>query len=143
MLSGSGTSKSLIASCKTLWGSTQTIPTWFFAAAQVTVVPAYDATGFVDDPQLQARGVLIGMEDAELASPPVHAIYPATGFLAAAAALKRVYKDLLQHGLFGPAAERLLSFEAMHSSIGFDEVWQRDRKLSTPVNRSSVNENKE
>ena len=62
-------------------------------------------------------------------------IYPATGFLAAAAALERAYKDLLQHGLSGPAADRLLSFEAMHSLMGFDEVWQRDRTLNTSVNR--------
>ena len=106
----------------------------FFAAAQVTAVSACDATGF-DDPQLQARGVLIEMEDAELASPPTHAISPATGFLAAAAALERVYKDLLQHRLSGSVAERLLGFEAMYSLMSFDEVWQRNRELNTSVSR--------
>ena len=59
------------------------------------------------------------------------AIYPATGFLAAAAALECVYKDLLQHGSSTPAADRLLSFEAMHSLMGFDEVWRRDREPGT------------
>ncbi len=56
------------------------------------------------------------------------AIYPATGFLAAAAALEQVYKDLLQHGSSRLAADRLLSFEAIHSLMGFDEVWRRDRE---------------
>ncbi len=37
------------------------------------------------------------------------AIYPASGFLAAAAAVERVYKDLLQHGSSTPAADRLLT----------------------------------
>ena len=59
------------------------------------------------------------------------AIYPATGFLAAAAALERVYKDLLQRGVSMPAADRLLSFGAMHSLMGFEEVWQRDREFAT------------
>ncbi len=63
------------------------------------------------------------------------AIYPATGFLAAAAAVERVYKDLLQHGSSTPAADRLLSFDAMHSLMGFDEVWRRDRELSTSARR--------
>lgn len=63
------------------------------------------------------------------------AIYPVTGFLAAAAAVERVYKDLLQHGSSTPAADRLLSFEAMHSLMGFDEVWRRDRELSTSAHR--------
>ena len=59
------------------------------------------------------------------------ASYPATGFLAVSAALEHVYKDLLQHGSSGPAADRLLSFEAMHSLMGFDEVWRRDREPGT------------
>ena len=63
------------------------------------------------------------------------ATYPATGFLAAAAVLERVYKDLLQHGSSTLAADRLLSFEAMHSLMGFDEVWRRDRELGTSASR--------
>lgn len=48
----------------------------FFAAAQVTVGPVYDAAGFGDDPHVQARGVLVEMEDAELGSLPMHAVCP-------------------------------------------------------------------
>jgi len=48
----------------------------FFAAAQVTVGPVYDAAGFGDDPHVQARGVLVEMEDAELGSVPMHAVCP-------------------------------------------------------------------
>ena len=65
------------------------------------------------------------------------AIYPAAGFLAAAAALEWVYKDLLQHASTTPAADRLLSFDATHMLMGFDVVWQRDRELSTSANRWS------
>ena len=61
------------------------------------------------------------------------AIYPATGFLAATAALERAYKGLLQHGSSTPDSNQLMSFEAMHSLMGFDEVWQRDRKLSASL----------
>lgn len=59
------------------------------------------------------------------------ASYPATGFLAVSAVLEHVYKDLLQHGSSGPPADRLMSYEAMHSLMGFDEVWRRDREPGT------------
>ncbi len=48
----------------------------FFAAAETTVGPVYDAAGFEADPHVQGRGVLVEMEDAELGSIPMHAVVP-------------------------------------------------------------------
>lgn len=57
------------------------------------------------------------------------ALYPASGFLAAAAALERSYSDLIRLGLSRPDTNRLFSFDAMSKLMGFDEVWCRDREL--------------
>ena len=57
------------------------------------------------------------------------ALYPASGFLAVAAALERSYGDLIRHGSSGPDTDRLFSFDAMNKLMGFDEVWRRDREL--------------
>ncbi len=67
----------------------------FFAAAQVTVGPVYDAAGFGDDPHVQARGVLVEMEDAELGSVPMHAVCPRLSDTPGA--LRRPAPDLGQH----------------------------------------------
>ena len=67
----------------------------FFAAAQVTVGPVYDAAGFGDDPHVQARGVLVEMEDAELGSLPMHAVCPR--FSHTPGALRRPAPSLGQH----------------------------------------------
>ncbi|HEV2676400.1 MAG TPA: CoA transferase [Aliidongia sp.] len=48
----------------------------FFGAAEVTVGPVYDASGFETDPHVRGRGVLVEMEDAELGSVPMHAVVP-------------------------------------------------------------------
>ncbi len=48
----------------------------FFAAAETTVGPVYDAAGFEADPHVRERGVLVEMEDAELGSLPMHAVVP-------------------------------------------------------------------
>ncbi len=48
----------------------------FFAAAETTVGPVYDAAGFEADRHVQGRGVLVEMEDAELGSIPMHAVVP-------------------------------------------------------------------
>lgn len=58
------------------------------------------------------------------------AIYPATGFLAAAAALERVYQGLKQHGSSDPIADGLLGFDAMNALMGFEEIWRQDLELS-------------
>ncbi len=48
----------------------------FFEAAEATVGPVYDASGFEKDPHVKGRGVLVEMEDAELGSIPMHAVVP-------------------------------------------------------------------
>ena len=55
----------------------------------------YDAVGFGDDPHVQARGVLVEMEDAELGSVPMHAVCPR--FSHTPGALRRPAPDLGQH----------------------------------------------
>jgi len=67
----------------------------FFAAAQVTVGPVYDAAGFGDDPHVQARGVLVEMEDVELGSLPMHAVCPRLSHTPGA--LRRPAPELGQH----------------------------------------------
>ncbi len=48
----------------------------FFEAAETTVGPVYDASGFEKDPHVRGRGVLVEMEDADLGSIPMHAVVP-------------------------------------------------------------------
>lgn len=59
------------------------------------------------------------------------AIYPVTALLAAAATLERVYKSLMCHGTSNQVADGLLDFNAMNALMGFEELWRRDRELST------------
>lgn len=77
----------------------------FFAAAQVTVGPVYDAAGFGDDPHVQVRGVLVEMEDAELGSLPMHAVCPR--FSHTPGALRCPAPDLGQHD------EEVLAFSSI------------------------------
>jgi crotonobetainyl-CoA:carnitine CoA-transferase CaiB-like acyl-CoA transferase len=67
----------------------------FFEAAQTTVGPVYDASGFEADPHVQGRGVLLEMEDADLGSIPMHAPNPRLS--ATPAALRRPAPALGQH----------------------------------------------
>ena len=48
----------------------------FFEAAETTVGPVYDASGFEADPHVQGRGVLVEMADDDLGSIPMHAVVP-------------------------------------------------------------------
>ncbi len=48
----------------------------FFEAAETTVGPVYDASGFEADPHVQGRGVLVEMADDDLGSVPMHAVVP-------------------------------------------------------------------
>jgi crotonobetainyl-CoA:carnitine CoA-transferase CaiB-like acyl-CoA transferase len=48
----------------------------FFAAAEVTVGPVYNAAGFGNDPHVRGRGILMEMEDADMGSIPMHAVVP-------------------------------------------------------------------
>jgi 2-methylisocitrate lyase-like PEP mutase family enzyme len=56
------------------------------------------------------------------------AIYPATGLLAAAAALASVYGTLKRTGASRDAEAPLYDFEAFNRMIGFEEVWDFDRR---------------
>jgi 2-methylisocitrate lyase-like PEP mutase family enzyme len=60
------------------------------------------------------------------------AIYPATGFLAAAAALASVYGTLKRTGASRDAEAPLYDFDAFHRMIGFEEVWDFDRRYGAP-----------
>ncbi len=91
----------------------------FFAAAQVTVGPVYDAAGFGDDPHIQARGVLVEMEDAQLGSLPMHAVCPR--FSHTPGALRRPAPDLGQH------EEEVLAF----SSIEDGQKCPQDLRVAT------------
>jgi len=59
------------------------------------------------------------------------AIYPGAGFLAAAAAIEHVFKELREAGTSRGAADRLYSFTEMNRLMGFEEVWQFDRDHAT------------
>lgn len=51
------------------------------------------------------------------------AIYPATGFCAAAHAIDRAYRYLLEHGSTRGMPQPLSDLDRMHRLMGFDEVW--------------------
>ena len=67
----------------------------FFAAADTTVGPVYDAAGFEMDPHVQGRGVLVEMEDTDLGSIPMHAVVPRLS--RTPGALRRPAPELGQH----------------------------------------------
>lgn len=56
------------------------------------------------------------------------AIFPATGFLAAAAVLERVYADLIATGSSADCEHTLYSFDAFSRLMGFEAVWAFDRR---------------
>jgi 2-methylisocitrate lyase-like PEP mutase family enzyme len=56
------------------------------------------------------------------------AIYPGTGFMAAAEALRGVYAWLHEHGSTEGLPQPLFPFEEMNRLMGFEEVWAFDRK---------------
>ena len=56
------------------------------------------------------------------------AIYPGTGFMAAAETLRRSYAYLHEHGSTQGMAQPLFGFEEMNKLMGFEEVWAFDRK---------------
>jgi len=59
------------------------------------------------------------------------AIYPASAFLGAAAAIERVYKTIRETGSTKGLEDRLYSFAEMNRLMGFEEVWEFDRKHAT------------
>jgi len=56
------------------------------------------------------------------------AIFPATGFLAAAAALTRAYTALRDQGSTARAGLDLLAFSEMNTLMGFERVWDFERR---------------
>jgi 2,3-dimethylmalate lyase len=59
------------------------------------------------------------------------AIYPAVGFLAAAAALERVYAHLLRQGdSTGLPSAETYGFARMCELMGFPDAWEFERKWS-------------
>jgi 2-methylisocitrate lyase-like PEP mutase family enzyme len=56
------------------------------------------------------------------------AIFPATGFLAAAAALTRAYATLREQGSTARAGLDLLGFGEMNTLMGFERVWDFERR---------------
>lgn len=59
------------------------------------------------------------------------AIYPATGFLATAAALSAAYSTLKSVGTTTKSDLPLYDFEKMNNVVGFDDVWEFDRKYDS------------
>jgi 2-methylisocitrate lyase-like PEP mutase family enzyme len=56
------------------------------------------------------------------------AIFPATGFLASAAALHGVFRELKNSGSSDALHAPLFNFEEMNRLMGFEEVWAFDRE---------------
>jgi crotonobetainyl-CoA:carnitine CoA-transferase CaiB-like acyl-CoA transferase len=48
----------------------------FFEAAEVTAAPVYDVGQFLDDPHVQARGIVVEAPDDDVGSVPMHAVVP-------------------------------------------------------------------
>jgi len=55
------------------------------------------------------------------------AIFPATGFLAAGAAVERAYRTIRETGSSKPVMNELYDFAAFNELIGFADVWEFDR----------------
>lgn len=56
------------------------------------------------------------------------AIFPVAGLLASAAALYRVYSRLREGGSTGGAGETFFPFAEFNKLMGFDEIWEFERK---------------
>jgi hypothetical protein len=57
------------------------------------------------------------------------AIHPAVGFLAIGHALTHAYSDLLKHGDTSGEVP-LYSFDAFNKLIGFEDVWEFEKKFA-------------
>jgi len=60
------------------------------------------------------------------------AIFPATGLLAATAALQRVYRVLKDQGSSDTLAGELLAFDELCRLVGFEHVWAFETRWSEP-----------
>ena len=57
-------------------------------------------------------------------------IFPGAGFLAAAAALEAIYADILEHGTTTEQS-RLYDFERFSRLMGFEDIWDFERKYAS------------
>src|SRR5262249_52020406 len=48
----------------------------FFEEAEVTAGPVYDIGQFLEDPHVQARGIVVEAPDDEMGEVPMHAVVP-------------------------------------------------------------------
>lgn len=71
-------------------------------------------TPLMTRPQLEALGFRL-------------AIFPTAGFLAAAAAMERVYAAIRDTGSSAPVVDQLYDFGRFNKLIGFEDVWAFDR----------------
>lgn len=76
----------------------------FFEEQGVTAAPVYDIAQFLEDPHVQERGIIVGMDDEELEQVPTHDVVPRR-------------RDLWPHRLFGRAPRRVAG-GANHLRIG-------------------------
>jgi crotonobetainyl-CoA:carnitine CoA-transferase CaiB-like acyl-CoA transferase len=79
-----------------------------FSAAEVTATPVYEIDQLMDDPHVQARGILVDAPDEEAGSVPMHAIIPRLS--ATPGALRLPAPSLGEHS------------RAVLQSIGWDEA---------------------
>ena len=56
------------------------------------------------------------------------AIFPATGFLAAAKALDHAYDSIMQTGSGDTLKDNVYSFDAFTRTIGFEKVWEFEQR---------------
>jgi 2-methylisocitrate lyase-like PEP mutase family enzyme len=92
----------------------ETIARQFDLPLIINMVPG-GRTPIVSPPRLEELGYRL-------------AIYPATGFLAAAAALESVYTHLRDGGDTAKLPVPLYSFEAFTRMMGFEAVWEFERQ---------------
>ncbi len=64
------------------------------------------------------------------------AIFPATGFGAAAAALEGAYGYLLAHGSSRDIDVAMFDIEKMNELMGFEDVWAFERRWAAGVEES-------
>ena len=84
----------------------------FFESSGVTAAPVYDIGQFVEDPHVQARGILVDAPDADMGEVPMHDVVPrlsvTPGVLRNAAPEIGANNDEI-YGAIGYAGERLAS----------------------------------
>lgn len=68
------------------------------------------------------------------------AIYPTTGFLAAATAMQRVYAYIVANGSSAGCDQKLEDFGYFSRLMGFEDIWEFDRRYVVSKNDASKND---